>query len=56
MFMAILMFGEEGADLVYPDPGFPIYRAMIEYAGARPVPAQMREETASRSGPPRRSR
>ncbi len=46
MFMAILMFGEEGADIVYPDPGFPIYRSMIEYAGARPVPAPMREENA----------
>jgi aspartate/methionine/tyrosine aminotransferase len=44
MFMAILMFGEPGADIVYPDPGFPIYRSMIEYAGARPVPAPMREE------------
>ncbi len=44
MFMAILMFGEPGADIIYPDPGFPIYRSMIEFTGARPVPAQMREE------------
>jgi aspartate/methionine/tyrosine aminotransferase len=44
MFMAILMFGEAGADIVYPDPGFPIYRSMIEVTGARPVPAPMREE------------
>ena len=44
MFMAILMFGEPGAEIVYPDPGFPIYRSMIEFTGARPVPAQMREE------------
>jgi aspartate aminotransferase len=43
MFMAILMFGVPGADIIYPDPGFPIYRSMIEYTGARPVPAQMRE-------------
>ena len=43
MFMAILMFGEAGADIVYPDPGFPIYRSMIEFTGARPVPAPMRE-------------
>ena len=43
MFMAILMFGMEGADIVYPDPGFPIYRSMIEFTGARPVPAPMRE-------------
>ncbi len=43
MFMAILMFGVEGAEIVYPDPGFPIYRSMIEFTGATPVPAQMRE-------------
>jgi aspartate/methionine/tyrosine aminotransferase len=43
MFMAILMFGEKGADIVYPDPGFPIYRSMIEFTGARPIPAPMRE-------------
>jgi len=44
MFMAILMFGEAGADIVYPDPGFPIYRSMIEFTGARPIPAPMRQE------------
>lgn len=44
MFMAILMFGEPGADILYPDPGFPIYRSMIEYTGARPVPVRIREE------------
>ena len=44
MFMAILMFGDKGADIVYPDPGFPIYRSMIEFTGARPVPVPMREE------------
>jgi aspartate aminotransferase len=44
MFMAILMFGEEGADILYPDPGFPIYRSMIEFTGARPVPVPIREE------------
>jgi aspartate/methionine/tyrosine aminotransferase len=44
MYMAILMFGAEGAEIVYPDPGFPIYRSMIEFTGARPVPAPMREE------------
>ena len=44
MFMAILMFGEPGADILYPDPGFPIYRSMIEYTGARPIPVPIREE------------
>src|SRR6266705_6258900 len=43
MFMAILMFGEPGADILYPDPGFPIYRSMIEFTGARPVPVPIRE-------------
>ncbi|MGO9743031.1 MAG: pyridoxal phosphate-dependent aminotransferase [Roseiarcus sp.] len=44
MHMAILMCGEPGADILYPDPGFPIYRSMIEFTGARPVPIPMREE------------
>jgi aspartate aminotransferase len=44
MFAAILMFGEPGADILYPDPGFPIYRSMIEYTGARPVAVPIREE------------
>src|ERR1700739_4520114 len=44
MFMSILMFGEAGADILYPDPGFPIYRSMIEYTGARPIPVPIREE------------
>jgi aspartate/methionine/tyrosine aminotransferase len=44
MFMAILMFGEPGAEILYPDPGFPIYRSMIEFTGATPVPVPIREE------------
>ena len=44
MFMAILMFGEPGAEILYPDPGFPIYRSMIEFTGATPVPIPIREE------------
>ena len=44
MFAAILMFGEPGSDILYPDPGFPIYRSMIEFTGARPVPIPIREE------------
>ena len=44
MFMAILMFGEPGVDILYPDPGFPIYRSMIEFTGANPIPVPMREE------------
>ncbi|MGV7030271.1 pyridoxal phosphate-dependent aminotransferase [Methylobacterium symbioticum] len=44
MFMAILMFGEPGAEILYPDPGFPIYRSMIEFTGATPVPVPIRED------------
>ena len=44
MFAAILMFGEPGAEIMYPDPGFPIYRSMIEYTGATPIPIPIREE------------
>lgn len=44
MFMAILMFGEPGTEILYPDPGFPIYRSMIEFTGATPVPVPIREE------------
>ncbi len=44
MHMAILMFGEPGAEILYPDPGFPIYRSMIEFTGANPIPVPIREE------------
>jgi len=44
MYAAIMMFGEPGAEILYPDPGFPIYRSMIEYTGATPVPVPIREE------------
>ncbi len=44
MYAAITLFGEPGVDILYPDPGFPIYRSMIEFTGARPVPVPIREE------------
>ncbi|MEM7197958.1 MAG: aminotransferase class I/II-fold pyridoxal phosphate-dependent enzyme, partial [Pseudomonadota bacterium] len=43
MFMAILMMGQLGAEIIYPDPGFPIYRSMIQFTGARAVPMPLRE-------------
>jgi aspartate/methionine/tyrosine aminotransferase len=43
MFFAILMLGYAGAEIMYPDPGFPIYRSMIEYSGAKPVPIALKE-------------
>ena len=44
MFSAILMFGSEGREILYPDPGFPIYRSMIEYTGAKPIAIPIREK------------
>ena len=44
MFFAILMFGAPGAEIIYPDPGFPIYRSMIDYTGATAVAMPIREE------------
>lgn len=44
MFLAIMMFGQPGAEILYPDPGFPIYRSMIEFTGATPVPIPIKEE------------
>lgn len=44
MATAIQMFGEPGADIHYPDPGFPIYRSMICFTGANPVPINLYED------------
>ena len=45
MFFAVLMFGEPGAEILYPDPGFPIYESVIDFTGARAVPIRLHEET-----------
>jgi len=45
MFFAISMFGEAGAEIIYPNPGFPIYESVIKYTGAKPVPMPLHEET-----------
>lgn len=44
MFAAIMITGEPGAQILYPDPGFPIYRSMIEFTGATPVAVPVREQ------------
>ena len=44
MWYAILMFGEPGAEIMYPTPGFPIYESVINYSGAKAVPIPLREE------------
>jgi len=43
MYYAITLFGEPGAEIIYPDPGFPIYESMINYTGAKAVPIDMLE-------------
>lgn len=43
MFFAVLMFGEPGAEIMYPNPGFPIYESVIRYSGATPVPTALEE-------------
>ena len=44
MFMSIMMFGEPGVEILYPNPGFPIYESVIKFTGATPVPIHLREE------------
>jgi len=44
IFFTILALVEEGDEVIYPNPGFPIYESMIDFAGARPVPIRLREE------------
>ena len=46
MFYAILALAQPGDEVIYPDPGFPIYESVIRFAGARPVPIALREERA----------
>jgi aspartate/methionine/tyrosine aminotransferase len=43
MFFAIMMFGEPGAEILYPNPGFPIYESVIRFSGATPVPIPLHE-------------
>jgi aspartate/methionine/tyrosine aminotransferase len=42
---------EEGDEVIYPNPGFPIYESLINFTGAKPVPLQMREEKDFRLDP-----
>jgi len=44
MFFAILIFGEPGAEILYPNPGFPIYESVINFTGAKAVPIPLYEE------------
>lgn len=44
IFFTILSLIDEGDEVIYPNPGFPIYESMIRYVGGRAVPIQLREE------------
>ena len=44
MHYAISFFGELGAEIIYPNPGFPIYESMINYTGAKAVPYNLMEK------------
>lgn len=48
MSFAIMTLVETGDEVIYPNPGFPIYESMIEFMGGRPVPIQLREEKGFR--------
>jgi aspartate aminotransferase len=48
MFFVIMALLEAGDEAIYPDPGFPIYRSMIDFVGAGAVPIPLREEKAFR--------
>jgi len=43
MFFAIMIMGEPGVEILYPNPGFPIYESVIRFSGATPVPIDLHE-------------
>ncbi len=43
MFFAIMLFGQPGVEIIYPEPGFPIYESVINYSGAKAVPMYLSE-------------
>ena len=53
MFFAIMLFGEPGAEIMYPNPGFPIYESMIKFSGAKAVPIELQESTGFAFDPDR---
>ena len=45
MFFTIMALVEQGVEVIYPNPGFPIYESMINYMGGIAVPMQLNEES-----------
>ncbi len=45
MFFTIMALAGEGDEVIYPNPGFPIYESVINFVGAVPVPIPLREES-----------
>ena len=43
IFFAVLACADDGDEVIYPDPGFPIYESVINFAGAKPVPLPLKE-------------
>ena len=41
MWHVILMFGGKGKEIIYPNPGFPIYESVINYVGSKPIPIKL---------------
>ena len=44
IFFSILIFGDKNSEIIYPDPGFPIYKSVIDYTGAKSVPLILDEQ------------
>ncbi len=44
MFYVLLALAEAGDEIIYPNPGFPIYESMINFVGATAVPTPLRED------------
>jgi len=51
MWYSILALCDEGDEVIYPDPGFPMYESITSFVGAKPVPISLREENSFRVDP-----
>ncbi|MDC0200433.1 pyridoxal phosphate-dependent aminotransferase [Candidatus Pelagibacter sp.] len=51
LYFAISMFGEPGSEIIYPEPGFPVYESMINYTGSKAVPYNLLDEKDQKFDP-----